>query len=50
MRNVNYCFLGINILSYLAVFIKKINLLRLHHRCFPRKFMNLSEAATGGVL
>ena len=31
MRNVNYCYLGINILSYSVVFIKKINLLRLSH-------------------
>ena len=40
----------INILSYSVVFIIKINLLRLRHWCFPGKFMNFSEAATGGVL
>ena len=52
MRNVNYCYLSINILSYSVVFIKKINLLRLPHWhwCFHGKFMNFSEAATGGVL
>ena len=37
-------------LSYSVVFIKKINLLRLRHLCFPEKFMNFSEAATEGVL
>ena len=30
--------------------MKKINLLRLRHGCFPMKFMNFSETATGGVL
>ena len=40
----------VNILSYSVVFIKKINLLRLSHWCFPGKFMNFSEAATGGDL
>ena len=30
--------------------MKKINLLHLHHWFFPGKFMNFSEAATGGVL
>ena len=50
MRNVNYCYLGINILSYSVVFIKKINLLRLRHWWFSGKFMNFSEAVTGGVL
>ena len=49
MRNVNYCYLGINILSYSVVFIKKINLLRLRHWWFSGKFMNFSEAVTGGV-
>ena len=31
MRNDNYCYLVINILSYSVAFIKKINLLRLCH-------------------
>ena len=30
--------------------MKKVNLLRLRHWCFPGKFNNFSEAATGGVL
>ena len=30
----------INILSYSVIFITKINLLRLHHSCFPGKFIN----------
>ena len=47
MRSVNYCYLGINILSYLVLFIKKINLLHLRHWSFPGKFMNFSEAAAG---
>ena len=33
--------------SYL---LKKINLLHLRHLCFPGKFMNFLEAASGGVL
>ena len=37
-------------LFYSVVFIKKINPLCLRHWCFPGKFMNFSEAATGGVL
>ena len=49
MWNVNYCKENINILSYVVVFIKKINLLRLLNWCFPGKFMNFSEAGTGGV-
>ena len=39
-----------NILSYSVVFIKKINLLCLHHERFPGKFINFSEATKGGVL
>ena len=50
MGNVNYRYLGINALSYSAVFIKKINLLLLRYWCFPGKLINFSEAATGGVL
>ena len=38
------------ILFYSVVFIKKINLLCLRHQYFAGKFMNFSEAATGGVL
>ena len=49
MWNVNYCKENINILSYIVVFIKKINLLRLLDWCFPGKFMNCLEAGTGGV-
>ena len=30
----------INKLSYSVIFIKKINLLHLHHWCFPGKFIN----------
>ena len=30
--------------------LKKINLLHLRHLCFPGKFMNFLEAASGGVL
>ena len=37
-------------LFYSVVLIKKINPLCLRHWCFPGKFMNFSEAATGGVL
>ena len=33
----------INILSYSVLFIKKINLLRLRHRCFPGEFMNFQK-------
>ena len=44
----------IKILSYSVAFIKKINLLHLHHWHFPRKFsqesMHFSEAATRDVL
>ena len=36
-------------LSHSVVFIKKKNPLRLHQWCFPGKFMNFSEAATGGA-
>ena len=43
MRNVNYCYLGIKILSFSVVIIKKINLSRLHT---DGKFRNFSEAAT----
>ena len=39
-----------NIITYSFVFDKKINLLCLRHWFFPRKFMDFSEAATGGVL
>ena len=39
----------INILSHSIVFVKKINLLHLCHRCFPGKFMIFSEEATGCV-
>ena len=31
---------SINKLSYSVIFIKKINLLHLHHWCFPGKFIN----------
>ena len=37
-------------LFYWVVFIKNINLLHLLYWWFPGKFMNFSEAATGGVL
>ena len=40
----------IKILSYSVAFIKKINLLHLHHWHFPRKSMYFSEAATRDVL
>ena len=50
MRNVNHCYLGVNILSYSAVFTKKINLSVLRHWCFPGKSMIFLEATTGGVL
>ena len=51
MRNVDYCYWGINVPSYSVVFIKKVNLLRLvADWCFPVKYMKSSEAATGGVL
>ena len=33
--------------SYL---LKKLNLLRLRHSCFPGEFTNFSEAATGFAL
>ena len=36
----------INKLSYSVIFIKKINLLQLHHWCFPGKLINFSEATT----
>ena len=32
-----------------VVFINKINLLGFRHWCFPGKFMNFSEAVSGGV-
>ena len=38
-------FSKILILSYSAVFIKKINLLRLRHWCFPRKFGNFFRSS-----
>ena len=47
---INILLSTINILSYSVVFIEKINLLCLRHWCFPAKFMNFSEAPTGGVL
>ena len=50
MWNVNYCLQNTNILTYLVVFIKKIKLLQNCQGCFPGKFMNLSDKATGGVL
>ena len=37
-------------LSDSVVFIKKVNLVCLCHWCFTRKFMNFSEATTGGAL
>ena len=43
----------IKILTYYLIrsyLLKRWNLVRLHHWCFPCKFMNFSEAATGGVL
>ena len=43
MQNFNYCYLDINILSDSVVFIT--------YTITPqRKFVNFSEAATGGVL
>ena len=36
--------------SKILTYYLKINLLRLHHWYFPGKWMNFSEAATGGVL
>ena len=37
-------------ISYSVELIKKINLLRLRHWCFPGKFIIFSKSATGGVL